>query len=61
VDVSSLELDHPDRDTLVHALFMRLHDFDPDDDDGLKDEWRGAVSRSGMDVVWAWGLGRFAV
>ena len=44
-----------DRATTVHALFMRLHDFEGGEDGiGLKDEWRGVVSRSGMDVVGGW-------
>jgi hypothetical protein len=38
------------RETPVHALLMRLHDLEP----GLKDEWRGLLSRSGMDVIGAW-------
>ena len=43
-----------DRATAVHALFMRLHDFEHDDGLGLRDEWRGAISRSGMDVIGDW-------
>jgi NADPH-dependent glutamate synthase beta subunit-like oxidoreductase len=43
-----------DRVTAVHALFMRLHDYDDDDGQGLRDEWRGAVSRYGMDIIGSW-------
>ncbi|KAJ6596014.1 hypothetical protein B0H10DRAFT_2089147 [Mycena sp. CBHHK59/15] len=48
---------HPADAEHVHRLVMRLHDLPADDDGddgddgGLKDAWRGLLSRDGMDYV----------